>query len=408
MQVRLDTMQKIENTFRSFGYLPLSTPAIEKLEVLRKKGGDEIEGQIFQMDGGLGLRFDLTVPLARVVASNSFSLPFKRYCIAPVWRREEPQKGRFREFFQADIDIVGSTSPRCEAELLACAKYALFKLGFTAPKIMLNNRKVLNALAQKAGIPQEKQNSMFRALDKVGKQTFEKIKEEMVMKGISEKAASEIENFISFSGTNAKTISFVKKSLGELATEGANELEAVVNACKLYGFEPEISLSLVRGLDYYTGSVFEISASDEIGSVAGGGRYDNMIGTYGVSAPAVGISLGIERLIALLDEKKKSEGMRAAVAQLFIANVKPEFFEYAVEIAWALRQKGINCEIDLLERNLRKQFDYANASNVAYIAIVGEKEKAAKKLTLRDLKSGDEELCSIEEAIKKLSAKRSH
>lgn len=404
MRTRLEVIKKIEQVFCAFGYLPLATPAIEKLEVLQKKGGDEIEGQIFQIDGGMGLRFDLTVPLARVVASNSFPLPFKRYCIAPVWRREEPQKGRFREFYQADIDIVGSTSPRCEAELLACAKYALYQLGFKTPKIMLNNRKILNALAQKAGIEKGKQNAMFRALDKIGKQPLEKIKEEMVQKGISEKAADEIVKFISFEGANEKTLSFAQKTLGAQGAEGISELSAVIAECALYGFEPEISLSLVRGLDYYTGSVFEISASDEIGSVSGGGRYDNMVGTYGSPSPAVGISLGIERLIALMDGAKPSSP--AAVAQLFIANAKPEFFPYAIEIAWELRQKGINCEVDLLSRNLRKQFDYANASGVSFIAIVGEKEKTARKLTLRDLQSGKEELCSIEEAAKKLQKKK--
>ena len=398
-------MHKIEDVFRTFGYLPLSTPAIEKLEVLQKKGGEEIEGQIFQIgggmgQGGMGLRFDLTVPLCRVVASNSFPLPFKRYCIAPVWRREEPQKGRFREFYQADVDIVGSPSPRCEAELLACAKYALYQLGFKAPKIMLNNRHVLNALAQKLQIPQDKHNAMFRTLDKIGKQPIEKIKEEMVQKGISQKAAGGLEQFISFSGTNEKTISFVRENLGDVASEGAGELEAVVAECKNYGFEPQISLSLVRGLDYYTGSVFEISASDEIGSVSGGGRYDQMIGTYGAPLPAVGISLGIERLITLLEGKKTSQ--KSAVARLFIANAKPEVFPYAIEIAWALRQKGINCEVDLLSRNLRKQFDYANSSGVCFIAIVGEKERAAKKLTLRDLQSGQEELCTVDEAADKI------
>ncbi|MBI5227565.1 histidine--tRNA ligase [Candidatus Micrarchaeota archaeon] len=387
--LREQVFDLVKLIYRKYGFVPIETPAMEYLDTLRAKAGAETDKQIFCLDDQeLGLRFDLTVPLARVAANNAFAKPFKRYAIGSVWRKEEPQKGRYREFTQADVDIVGSKSMRAEAEILTIAREVATALGFEKPRILLNNRKILDALAAKLGI-EDKKEAIFRLLDKMDKVGEEAVKKEMNEVIGSDKTKKLFEIFDT-KGDNKKKIT-VAKSLTE---EGASELEQIVAACD---FPIEVDLALVRGLGYYTGPVFEIKASDEIGSIAGGGRYDNLLGIYGQTESAVGIALGIERIIILL--KQKIANSKKTYTKVFVAAVKPDFFKYSLDIASKIREQAVPCEVDLNERNLRKQLDYVNALGIPYLIVVGEREMKEKKVTLRDMTSGKEEVVSLDKAI---------
>lgn len=395
MLVRKQVIERIERVYRKYGFRPMETPALEYLDTLKAKAGEEADKQIFSLEGEkLALRFDLTVPLARVTATNTFPRPFKRYAIERVWRREEPQRGRFREFWQADVDIIGSSSMRCEAELLLIAREVCKDFGFPKPQILLNNRKILDALSERLELG-EKKADVFRALDKLDKMGEGEVQAEI--RGlIGSKKTEILFKLIKTTGTNRQKLASAKK----LSEEGAEELEQILDLCD---FEIEIDLSLVRGLGYYTGPVFEIKLAKGMGTVVAGGRYDNLLGIYGQADCATGISVGIERLITLILERDGNE--RKTYSRVFVASAKPDFYKDAARIADELRVAGIEVETDLGERNLRKQFDYANALSVPFIAVIGEREIKSKKLTLRDMKSGKEESLSIKEAVKLLRSK---
>jgi len=385
-------MDAIRRTYRKFGFVPMDTPALETAEVLEKKCGEEIKGQLFRIDGGkLALRFDLTVPLSRVASSNTFKKPFKRYCIAPVWRREEPQKGRFREFYQADADIIGCPTVRAEAELIACAVSAISNLGFSGATVRLNDRRIITAIA--SSLLSGKESVVLRILDKREKIGDAACAEMLVSAGAKEKDAKKLLADLTLAKANSEALAVAEK----YSKEGAESLKEILSLVKEYGkCEVKIDLSLVRGLDYYTGAIFEISLGKEMGSVAGGGRYDNLLSTYGQGDSAVGISLGFERLMTLMKEGASEK------RGVFVAAVKDEFYPYALQVAAKLRSAGIECQTDLNARSLKKQMDYASDS-CKYIAVVGEREKKEGKVTLRDLSSGKEEMLTVEEAIKEIS-----
>ena len=392
MLMREEVIGKIRSAFRAYGYRPLETPAMEYLETLRAKAGAEVDKQIFVIEGGeYGLRFDLTVPLARYASSTDAPKPFKRYAIDVVWRKEEPQRGRFREFYQADADIIGSASMRCEAELLGIARDVCLAFGFDKPRIMLNNRKILDGIAQSLGIEGEKKSEMFRVLDKLDKIGESEV--ERVLREFLGSRTDELLKIVRAKGDNKKKLELAKK----FSAEGAKEVEEILSLCD---FEVEFDLFLVRGLGYYTGPVYEVKLSDDIGTVIAGGRYDNLLGVYGQPFPAVGISVGIERLTTLISERAR-ERLKTET-RLILAPVKPEYYAESVRMAGLFRGAGICCETDLNERNLRKQFDYANALGIPYVAVIGEKELSQKKLTLKDMKSGKEELLSIGQAIERV------
>jgi len=392
MQRREWVISTIKSAYKRFGFVPMETPALETVEVLEKKCGDEIKGQLFRVDDGrLALRFDLTVPLSRVASSNTFKKPFKRYCIAPVWRKEEPQKGRMREFLQADADIIGCQSVRAEAELIAAATSALDALGFEGAAVRLNDRRIISAIAGK--LLSGKEGAILRILDKREKIGNEAAVEMLVGIGANAKDAGKLVEELSSEGSNDAKL----KMASSYSKEAAQDLKQIIELVKEYGSVSTIVLdfSLVRGLDYYTGPIFEIKLSDEIGSVGGGGRYDNLLSMYGQGDSAVGISLGIERLMALLGKKEmKKEGV-------FVAAVKDDFYPYALQVASSLRAEGIPAQTDLNARNLKKQIDYA-AGSCAWLIVVGEKEKKEKKVTLRNLESGKEEMLPLEGAISKI------
>lgn len=396
MMVRQRMLDAIAGQYRLWGYQCLSTPAIEMVETLERKCGAEIKGQLFRIeDGQLALRFDMTVPLARFASNTSMPKPYKRYVIGPVWRREEPQKGRMREFLQADADIIGCKGMKAEAELLAMASETLALLGFANCTILLNNRKILSGIAKKAGV--ENETSLFRALDKIGKMSEDGIVEEMEKAGMKGAEAEKLLAKLASDGReNAETLEIAKG----FSEEGAAELAEIISELQLRGVNNvSVDLSLARGLDYYTGPVFEIKASGDIGSVAGGGRYDNLLGIYGQNDYAVGISLGIERLMAL-----SAKDGPVAPTKVIVVGVKEEPKIYAAAIAAAkfLRAAKVACETDLQGRQMRKQLDYANALGTPYALIIGEEEVKSGAFTLKNLQSGEQEKLSIEKVAEKL------
>jgi len=399
MFVREEVMGKIRSAFQSYGYRPLETPAMEYLDTMRAKAGPEVDKQIFVIEGGeYGLRFDLTVPLARYAASTDAPKPFKRYAIDVVWRKEEPQRGRFREFYQADADIVGSSSMRCEAELLRLARDLCAEFGFNEPKIMLNNRKILDGVAAKLGVDPSARDEVYRVLDKL-----DKIGEDEVVKLLKEilgKKADEVVKLMRAKGGNREKLALAM----EYSPDGARELEEILSLCD---FHVEVDLFLARGLGYYTGPVFEIVLSEGIGTVMAGGRYDNLLGVYGQSAPAVGISVGIERLVTLIGERNKeaSRAGKKTDSVVFVAPVKHESYKYALEVAAAFRAAGVACETDLNERHIRKQFDYANALGIRFAAVLGSREESEKTVTLHDMQSGKEDVLPLQDAIAKVKGR---
>jgi histidyl-tRNA synthetase len=391
----------IASVYKSWGYQPLSTPAIEMEKTLTAKAGDEIAGQLFKIEESeYALRFDLTVGTARFAANNSMPKPYKRYCIAPVWRREEPQKGRLREFLQADADIVGSPSMRCEAELIALACQSLEKLGFSGFKVLLNNRKILSGIVKTLGV-EKKEGVVLRALDKLDKIGKEAVASELEKGGISKKMANELMNSVlERQETNETALEIAKK----YSQEGANELEALLKLLRNdYGIlNVYVEPSLVRGLGYYTGPIFEIKASDDIGSVAGGGRYDNLLGLYGQNDFAVGISLGIERLFAIRNQGADPTSQ----TDVMIVCLEEKYYAECVTLANRLRQAGINVETDLNERKMRGQLEYANACKILFAIIMGKKEVESGLYTLKNLNSGEQKELNLEQAIENILEKK--
>ncbi|MCL6088839.1 MAG: histidine--tRNA ligase [Candidatus Marsarchaeota archaeon] len=413
MERRRRMANAIEATYRQWGYQPLWTPAMESVQALgAKKGSDmaagaEIAGQLFKIeDSDMALRFDLTVPLARFAASQTLPKPYKRYAIAPVWRREEPQKGRLREFLQADADIIGSPSMRAEAELLAMAAEALKAIGISEFEILLNNRKILQGLILKLGL-QKQEAAVLRALDKLDKLGSAGVGKELDAAGLAKAGAKELLDLLcgDCNGDNA----LVLEKAEEYSEDGANELTQILEELAGYGLENvRIDLSLVRGLGYYTGPIFEIRAGGGVGSVAGGGRYDGLLGLYGQNDSAVGISFGIERLLALQEENegKKNAGERAArvsPTQVFIVGLEPSLQARVLAIARELREDGLCVETDLNGRPMRKQLDYASATGIPFALFVGKKEVESGKYALKDLKTGQQKEMTIEQVAEEIT-----
>lgn len=391
MMQREKAFATIAETYREFGFQPLETPALEYLSTLRAKSGDEIAGQLFEISNSdLGMRFDLTVPLSRVAANTSFPKPFKRYQIGPVWRREEPQKGRFREFWQADADIVGSASMRAEAELLEMASLSLTRLGLKDFKVLLNSRKILNSILEYFGIS-GKRNEIFRTLDKIDKIGYESVYK--TLEPTLGEYSDQILPLFNLKGPNGDKLD----ALERYAPEGVAEVRELQDIFPKFNFEP----SLVRGLGYYSGTVFELKGTGKYkGSFAGGGRYDGLLELYGQGAPAVGISLGIERILLLLGE----ETGKKTYTEVFVATL-PDFYNEGLETAKSLRKNGVSAETDLIGRNIKKQFDYARSLLIPWVIIIGKKEAESKKVTLKNMKTGKESTETLAAAIKKIKGK---
>lgn len=392
----------IQKVFEKWGYLPLETPALESLELLSKKGGggEEIKREIycFKDQGGrdIGLRFDLTVPLARFITNNpNLPKPFKRYQIERVWRYDNPQAKRYREFLQTDIDIIGSNRPESDAEIIAVTCDAFKELGFKNFTIKLNNRKIIEDFILSLGIKDIFE--VFRSIDKLDKIGEKGVKEELKSKKFKEEKIDEILKFVKLKGSFDDISKKIENKLDKLGKKGLEELKEILEIVKEFGYTKnvEIDMSLIRGLDYYTGPVFEVSLEDSL-SYAGGGRYDNMIELFGGQpTPATGISLGFERIMEVMKEKKMIEA--DPKIKYFVAPVNDEVRKDALKICQELRKKGINCDTDLMGRKLSKQLEYASSLNIPYVLIVGKEELKKESVKLKDMKNGKEETVKIKE-----------
>ncbi len=408
----LDT---IKRAYETYGFIPLDTPTIEKSEILLAKSGGETEKQIYRFNKGdndLSLRFDLTVPLARYVAQhyNDLAFPFRRYHIGKVFRGERPQKGRFREFYQCDIDIIGNESLSIinDAEILSVI-YSTFKaLGFDEFTIRINNRKVLNGFFDSLGVTDKAE--VLRVIDKLEKIGEEAVMAELKDLGLAEEAIGKIIGFISVKGTDQEIISILKGMdvKDELFQAGLVELEKVCEYIRYFGIPDKnhgIDLTIARGLDYYTGTIYETILNDypSIGSVCSGGRYDNLAQNYtNKKLPGVGISIGLTRLFYQLREAGiLGEAKKATPTRLLIIPMK-DTVDFALDVSTKVRQAGISAEVYLNEGKLGKMFSYADKLGIPFVTVIGEEEIKSGKLTLKDMVTGEQQLLDMAEVIAKI------
>ena len=401
--------EKIENTYKKFGFLPLDTPILELSEVLLAKAGGETEKQIYRFNKGdtdLSLRFDLTVPLSKYVAKNygNLSFPFRRYQIGKVYRGERPQKGRYREFYQCDIDIIGDGELDVinDAELPSVI-YTIFKeLGFDDFTICINNRKILNGLFESIG---QKENSVeiLRIIDKIEKIGKEAVIEELEKINVSKESISKIIEFIEISGTSKEKIEKLKelKINNEIFEKGLEELEFVYENIKLFGVPEEnykIDLTIARGLDYYTGTVYETFLNNyrEVGSVCSGGRYENLAEYYtNKKLPGVGVSIGLTRLFYKLNELGLVKATKKAISDIIIIPMLDDLTE-PIKLATELRNLGINTEIYSNQKKLKAKMKYADKLQIPYVIVIGEDEINSNEIKLKNMETGDEETIELD------------
>lgn len=405
-------MDTIRKNYEKYGFIPVDTPVIEKSEVLLAKGGGETEKQIYRFNKGdsdLSLRFDLTVPLARYVSQhmNDLTFPFRRYQIGKVYRGERNQKGRFREFFQCDIDIIGNGKLNLinDAEIPSII-YSTFKdLGFETFTIHINNRKLLNGFFEYLEI--EDKAEVLRTIDKIDKIGEEAVKKELLALNIKEAAVEKIMEFIGIKGSNKEIIEALN-NLGidnEGFTMGAEQLSKVVYYIGEFGVPEKnfnIDLKIARGLDYYTGTVYETILDDypSIGSVCSGGRYDDLAGYYTTQKlPGVGISIGLTRLFYQLREANIIKGSGASTLTKVLVIPMDDKIEYSIMVRNKLKDKGIISEVFLEDTKFPKKLNYANKLNIPYVIIIGEEERNTGILTLKDMAEGKQQKLTIEEIL---------
>jgi histidyl-tRNA synthetase len=408
----------ISEIYEKYGFEPLETPSVENLETLLGKYGEEGNQLIFKVlkrgaeltraleapDGDrefadLALRYDLTVPLARVVANYRGQLPkfFKRYQIQPVWRADRPARGRFREFYQCDVDVLGSTSATVEAELCGAAAEALTKLGFADFTIRINHRQLLTALLDVAGVPGDKHGDALVALDKLDKIGADGVSAEMAQRGIEPgAAASALDLFAVRAESASETESAFEGPLDESAV-GKGALQNVVQVMRLAEATPAaghvtFDASLARGLSYYTGAIMEINVSDLAGSLGGGGRYDNLVGMFlGQQVPACGFSLGLERIIVVMTERGMFPAeIEATHADVMVALWNAESAADSLSLARELREARLRVDVYPDADKLGKQFKYAGERNIPFVVVVGDEERASGEVTVKDLRSGQQ------------------
>jgi len=415
-QIQFDQIKEtIEKTYQKFGFLPLDTPVLELSDVLLAKAGGETEKQIYRFEKGdtdIAMRFDLTVPLAKYVAKNygNLSFPFRRYQIGKVYRGERTQKGRFREFYQCDIDIIGDgeLSIKNDAELPSVI-YNIFKdLGFDNFTIKINNRKLFNGLFESLN-QTENAIEILRIIDKIEKIGKEAVIEELQKLDVPENSIKSIINFIEIKGTTDEKL----QKLQELNIEneefkaGLDELTQVVKYVRLFGVPDKnfaVDLSIARGLDYYTGTVYETFLNDyrEVGSICSGGRYDNLAENYTKQKlPGVGISIGLTRLFYKLNELNLIKTDKKSISKVLIVPMI-ENMETPIKIATNLRNSGINTEIFLNDKKLKAKMKYANKLEIPYVIVVGEDEANTGIVKIKNMQTGEEMESKIEEISEKL------
>ena len=407
--------EKIQKSYEKFGFLPLDTPIIEMANVLLAKAGGETEKQIYRFqkgDNDLALRFDLTVPLAKYITEyyNELSFPFRRYQIGKVYRGERPQKGRFREFYQCDIDIIGDgeLSIINDAEIPSIIYNTIRELGFEDFTICINNRKILNGLFQELN-QEELSVDIMRIIDKLEKIGEENVKASLTELGVKEDAIEKIMKFIRIDGTTDEKLQELEK-LGfasELFKQGLQELKQVVTYVRAFGVPDsnfKVDLTIARGLDYYTGTVYEtfLNKYREIGSVCSGGRYDNLAEFYtDRKLPGVGVSIGLTRLFYKLNELNAIDANKKSMAKLLVLPMT-ENIEKVIEIGSAIREAEIPTEIYLEDKKIKAKFKYADRLQIPYVAVIGDDEIANGKIALKDMQTGVQESLTIQEVIEKL------
>ena len=395
--------QTIEKTYQKFGFLPLDTPILELSEVLLAKAGGETEKQIYRFTKGdtdISMRFDLTVPLAKYVAKNygNLSFPFRRYQIGKVYRGEKTQKGRFREFYQCDIDIIGDgeLSIINDAEMPSVIYNLISNLGFSDFTICINNRKILNGLFREVN---QEQNAVdiMRTIDKLAKIGKEKVVEELKEIGVDEQAITRILTFIEIEGTTDEKIEKLEKLCfsDEMFKLGLEELKQVVKYIRIFGVPDthfKIDLTIARGLDYYTGTVYETFLNDyrELGSVCSGGRYENLAEYYtDKKLPGVGISIGLTRLFYKLNELQLIKTEKYSMADILIIPMTEDMKE-SIELASDLRREGINTEVYLNDKKLKAKLKYADKLKIPYVTVIGEDEVNSKTVKIKNMNTGEE------------------
>lgn len=421
----------IKEVYALYGFQQIETPAMETLQTLMGKYGEEGDKLLFKIlnsgdymskvsDEDLhslnslklaaklcekGLRYDLTVPFARYVVQHreELQLPFKRYQIQPVWRADRPQKGRYREFYQCDADVVGSDSLLNEVELMQIVDTVFTKLGVRVC-IKINNRKILTGIAEVIG-EAEKIVDITVAIDKLDKIGLEKVNEELRNDGISEEAIEKLQPIISLSGSNEEKLEVISQVLAgsETGLKGVEETRFILDTLKAVGLnnEIELDLTLARGLNYYTGAIFEVKALDTpMGSITGGGRYDNLTGIFGLPGlSGVGISFGADRIYDVLNALDLYPKEAVNSTQVLFINFGETETAYCLPIVGKLRQAGIRSEIFPDKAKMKKQMSYANAKNIPFVVLAGENEMAAGKVTLKNMESGEQTLVTVEELI---------
>ena len=419
-QLQFERMAEIlRRTYASYGFAPLDTPAIEDAQILLAKGGGETEKQIYRFtkgDSDLALRFDLTVPLAKYVALHygELSFPFRRFQISKVYRGERAQRGRFREFYQADIDVIGDGKLDIlnEAEIPAIIYKVFTGFGLRRFQIRVNNRKILNGFYAMLGLS-EKSGDIMRTVDKLEKIGPEKVRVILLEDcGLEEGQADEILKFIAITGSNAQVLAALEGYAGrnELFDQGLEELKAVTKNLAAFGVPEEnfaVDLTIARGLDYYTGTVYETALLDhpEIGSVCSGGRYDNLAGYYIDKAlPGVGISIGLTRLFYVLDEQGLlNPDLPAAPADVLVLPMTGDAGP-AISLAQTLRESGLRVQLYGEQKKFKQKLAYANKLGVPYVVLLGEDELAAGKCALKDMRTGQQLLVTAQEAAQRIQA----
>ena len=415
-QIKFNAMvDKIRKTYEKYGFLPLDTPIIEMADVLLAKAGGETEKQIYRFNKGdndLALRFDLTVPLAKYVTQyyNDIAFPFKRYQIGKVYRGERPQKGRYREFYQCDIDIIGDgeLSLINDAEMPSVIYTTIKELGFEDFTIKINNRKILNGLFSELNV-QEQSIEIMRIIDKL-----EKIGKENVVKCLQD---LEIENdkidkimsFMEIEGSTDEKIEELRKLnfKNEMFIQGVEELTQVVKYVRLFGVPDKnfkIDFTIARGLDYYTGTVYETFLNDyrELGSICSGGRYENLAEFYtDKKLPGVGVSIGLTRLFSKLSELNILKEQKQSIAKVMVVSMT-EKIDTALDIVSKLRDAGINSNVYVEDKKIKAKFKYADKLQIPYVAIIGEDEEKNGTVTLKNMETGEQEEMSIENVIEKV------
>jgi len=421
----------IRDVYHLYGFQQIETPSMEMLSTLMGKYGEEGDKLLFKIQNSgdyfsgitdeellsrdavklaskfceKGLRYDLTVPFARYVVMHrdEISFPFKRYQIQPVWRADRPQKGRYREFYQCDADVVGSDSLLNEVELMQIVDQVFTRFGIRVC-IKINNRKILTGIAEIIG-EADKIVDITVAIDKLDKIGLENVNKELAGKGISDEAIAKLQPIILLSGTNTEKLETLKNVLAasEIGVRGVGECEFILTTLTKLGLknEIELDLTLARGLNYYTGAIFEVKALDvQIGSITGGGRYDNLTGVFGMSGVSgVGISFGADRIFDVLNQLELYPKEAVNGTRLIFVNFGDAEAAYCMPMLAKVREAGVNAEIYPDSSKMKKQMSYANSKNIPFVAIAGETEMAEGKVMLKNMETGEQKLVTVEELI---------